>query len=163
MRNIEGRHREVCKNKMRNAKMSIIYATNYVMSSIIIFNTAYFKSSEYTYGYWKQNVRGKRRFITFPEIFTWWNQRWWYFRSIFRTQPKIQDEAFYQNSSRYKAINYFCKMLHLRYLIGFWIRLCILIHSVILYNASLCKFQEGNLTITSTFHVSWKFKTPTIL
>ena len=51
MRNIEGRHREVCKNKKRNAKMSIIYATKYVMSSIIIFITAYFKSSEYTYGY----------------------------------------------------------------------------------------------------------------
>ena len=36
--------------KERNAKMSIIYATKYVTSSIITFITAYFKSSEYANG-----------------------------------------------------------------------------------------------------------------
>ena len=36
---------------------------------------------------------------------------------------KHEDRAFCDNSQQLKAVNYFCKALHLRYLPGFWIRL----------------------------------------
>ena len=39
-------------------------------------------------------------------------------RSVFRIHSNIYDGAFCEKSQRHKAINYFLKNLHLRYLIG---------------------------------------------
>ena len=47
-------------------------------------------------------------------------------RSVFRACQTCVTNAFFfcKNSKRLKAVNYFYKKLHLRYLAGFWMRFC---------------------------------------
>ena len=44
-------------------------------------------------------------------------------RGVFRTLLNICSGAFCENSKWLSAVNYFCKMLHLRCLTGFWTHL----------------------------------------
>ena len=47
-------------------------------------------------------------------------------RGLCRTHSNIENGAFCKNSWKLKAVNYFCKKLHLRCLTGNWICLCYL-------------------------------------
>ena len=43
-----------------------------------------------------------------------WFSWMWSFKGLFRDLPNIKDSAFRENHERLKAVNYFCRKLHLR-------------------------------------------------
>ena len=64
--------------------------------------------------------------LQMSKIFTLLNEIWWVFmvrRDLLRALPDIlKDRAFGNSGEWLQTINYFCKILHLRYLTGVWIR-----------------------------------------
>ena len=87
---------------------------------------------------------------------------------VFRTVSTIKDEASCEKSQRFsskmepftkiKPVKYFCKIIHLRCLTGFWMRFLFLVH-IWEFECSHCRFFKDCVLLTHIkppFHSYWK-------
>ena len=90
--------------------------------------------------------------IKFSNLWTTWP----IWQGLFRALPNISDEA---SCETIFAVNYFCKMLYLRCLTGFWICLCLRLRSLKFYLFS----RNTNYVIKSRLpYQFWKLFTVVI-
>ena len=73
-------------------------------------------------------------------------------KGVFRTVLNILDAVFRSFSFHLSDVNYFCKMLHLRCLTGFWIQLCINIKGkCIIASNNFLRTRQENLKVIRDF------------